>query len=115
MRYHCRCRYCRTRRVLPKHPEHYDRLPPCRVCGKRQHRPKGKKLPMPIFRLDKWMNERDTKATACTCGGSGVYVNPRWGNFPHRRGSLFCWYRVDGSDRYPGDPDFRHPEMELAA
>ncbi|WP_304991950.1 hypothetical protein [Burkholderia plantarii] len=34
-----------------------------------------------------------------TCGCSGYW-------FPHRRGSLYCWHRVDGTDRYPGDPDF---------
>lgn len=26
--------------------------------------------------------------------------------FFHRKGSLFCWFRADGTDRYPGDPDF---------
>lgn len=30
----------------------------------------------------------------------------------HRRGSRFCWYRKDGTPRYPGDPDFQHPAME---
>ena len=97
MRYHCRCRACRTRRVLPKHPEHYDRLPQCRVCGKRN------------YHVDKWMNRRNVKAMTCTCNGSGAY------HYPHRRGSPFCWYRADGTDRYPGDPDFKHPQMELAA
>jgi hypothetical protein len=43
------------------------------------------------------MNRRDTKRTRCDCEGY-------W--FPHRRGSLFCWYRPDHSARYPGDPDF---------
>jgi len=43
------------------------------------------------------MNRRDTTKTRCDCEGY-------W--FPHRRGSLFCWMRADGSPRYPGDPDF---------
>ncbi|MDT9046451.1 MULTISPECIES: hypothetical protein [Enterobacteriaceae] len=52
------------------------------------------------------MNARDTTAMACTCGGSGAY------HYPHRRGSPFCWYRADGTDRFPGDPDLKHPQME---
>ncbi|WP_260858519.1 hypothetical protein [Paraburkholderia sp. BCC1885] len=43
------------------------------------------------------MNRRDTGKTRCDC--------PAY-SFPHRRGSLFCWMRVDGTGRYPGDPDF---------
>lgn len=94
-RLHCRCRKCRTRRVLPKHPDEYarGRLPSCEVCGARDYHP------------DKWMNARDTSKTSCTCAGY-------W--FPHRKGSLFCWYRDDGSDRYPGDSDFMDRNMEAA-
>lgn len=95
MRYHCRCRNCRTRRVLPKHPEHYRTLPQCRVCNTRD------------YHVDKWMNARDTKSMTCTCNGSGAY------HYPHRRGSPFCWFRPDGTGRYPGDHDFKHPQMEL--
>ncbi|MDR3386846.1 MULTISPECIES: hypothetical protein [Paraburkholderia] len=43
------------------------------------------------------MNRRDTGKTRCDCAGY-------W--FPHRRGSLFCWNRADGTGRYPGDADF---------
>lgn len=93
-RTHVRCRKCRARRVLPRHPERYaGRLPVCRSpgCGSRD------------YVADKWMNERNTsprgtRAMGCTCAGY-------W--FTHRRGSLFCWYRSDGSDRLPGDPDFK--------
>lgn len=49
------------------------------------------------FRLDKWMLKRDTKKMGCCCPGY---------HFFHRRGSKYCWYRVDGTGRYPGDPDF---------
>lgn len=70
MRYHTRCRKCGTRRVLPRHPDDYVRLPACRVCGAHS------------FRVDKWMMKRDTYGQACTCGGY-------W--FWHRRGSLWCY------------------------
>jgi hypothetical protein len=43
------------------------------------------------------MQNRNTKANACFCGGY---------HFKHRMSSLYCWKRKDGTDRYPGDPDF---------
>ncbi|WP_254603692.1 hypothetical protein [Burkholderia lata] len=43
------------------------------------------------------MNRRNTTRMRCDCAGY-------W--FPHRRSSLYCWHRADGSTRYPGDPDF---------
>lgn len=33
-------------------------------------------------------------------------------HFPHRRGSLYCTYRQDGSRRLPGDADFRDRYLE---
>lgn len=84
-RCHVRCRHCATRRCLRRNPRYYARLPACTVCGKRN------------YRVDRWMNRRDTGKTRCDCSGY-------W--FPHRRGSLFCWNRADGSGRYPGDADF---------
>ena len=86
-RCHVRCRCCRARRVLPRHPERYVRaLPRCSSCGAR------------AWAADKWMNNRPTGKLGCICGGY-------W--FKHRKGSLYCWHRVDGSDRLPGDYDFR--------
>lgn len=90
MRYHCRCRKCETRHVFRRKPDEYDRKPRCRMCGGAD------------FRIDRWMMKRNTHAMACTCSGY-------W--FWHRRGSLYCWYRADGSDRYPGDPDFADRNM----
>jgi hypothetical protein len=84
-RFHTRCRKCETRRVLPRHPEKYERQPQCRCCGARD------------FRVDAWMMKRDTRTIACTCSGY-------W--FWHRRGSKYCWHRADGTSRVPGDPDF---------
>jgi hypothetical protein len=83
-RFHCRCRKCDARKVLRFKPEEYKVQPQC-FCGARD------------FRIDKWMNNRDTKTNACFCEGY---------HFKHRMSSLYCWKRKDGSDRYPGDPDF---------
>lgn len=33
--HHCRCRTCRARRKLPKHPDEYLRQPKCANCGAR--------------------------------------------------------------------------------
>jgi hypothetical protein len=71
--------------VLRLKPEEYTRPPRCSDCGSSS------------FRIDAWMTKRNTRAMGCTCAGY---------HFMHRRGSLFCWHRADGSDRYPGDPDF---------
>lgn len=85
MRCHVRCRHCETRRCLKRKLSEYLRVPACEVCGKRD------------YRVDRWMNRRNTTRMTCTCAGY-------W--FPHRQGSLFCWSRADGTQRYPGDPDF---------
>jgi hypothetical protein len=89
-RCHVRCRKCEARRVLSKHPDQYARLPVCSGCGARS------------WRADRWMNRRKTglgiSGMGCDCGGY-------W--FRHRKGSLYCWRRADGSERYPGDDDFQ--------
>lgn len=84
-RCHVRCRHCNTRRCLRRPIDQYYRVPACAVCGRR------------TWRADRWMNRRDT--TRCRCDCSGYW-------FPHRRGSLFCWHRADGTSRRPGDADF---------
>jgi hypothetical protein len=43
------------------------------------------------------MNKRDTKTNACFCEGY---------HFKHRMGSLYCWKRKDGTERFVGDEDF---------
>jgi len=30
----------------------------------------------------------------------------------HRKGSKYCWFRKDGTQRNPGDPDFHDLEYE---
>lgn len=100
-RFHCRCRQCDTRKVLAKHPDEFTRLPKCpkESCGARD------------WRTDAWMNGRDTSLRGMGCACSGYA-------FMHRKGSKFCWYRTDGTDRLPGDPDFNDRHMsddEIAA
>lgn len=80
---HCRCRKCGTRKALPRQPEQYTRPPPCPSCGERS------------WRRDKWMHTR--YLASCLCDGY-------W--FKHRRGSLYCHHRADGTARQFGDPDF---------
>ncbi|MGN6701479.1 MAG: hypothetical protein ACTHKB_00770 [Burkholderiaceae bacterium] len=91
-RFHVRCRQCETRRVLPKHPEEYLRLPPCRHCGAKS------------YRVDKWMNRRNTLAMSCGCAGY-IHLTGRPG-WRHRQGSKYCWHRKDGTQRLPGDSDY---------
>jgi len=86
-RVHCRCRQCETRKVLPTFPDRINTPPKCPKCGARN------------WRHDAWMNKRDTslRGMGCACGGY-------W--FTHRKASNFCWYRIDGTQRVPGDADF---------
>lgn len=125
-RVHCRCRECRTRRVLPKAPDRYaTAYVECGACGKRHSSSyvigngcdkcgsfcMNRVSSAPACGLcgarnyiaDRWMNKRDTRKAACMeCGGY-------W--FPHRKGSLFCHFRKDGSPRIIGDNDFRDRRM----
>ena len=89
-RFHCRCRACQHRQVLRKKPEDYIIPPQCDICGKRN------------WRIDKWMNTRNTHKQGCTYPGY-------W--FMHRMGSLYCWYRKDGSRKNLEDPDFADREL----
>ncbi|WAX22826.1 hypothetical protein MAJJADAN_00064 [Pseudomonas phage Amjad_SA] len=79
MKTHARCRQCRARRVLSRHPDAYRTLPRCRNCGARD------------YHADKWMNERNVKAMTCHCSGHGPGYH-----YPHRRGALWCNYQPGG-------------------
>lgn len=92
-RYHCRCRKCAARRVLPRAPDEYIRVQPKCACGARD------------WRKDKWMNTRKTGLNGAACVCSGYW-------FIHRRGSKYCWYRTDGTGRYYGDEDFYSRETD---
>jgi hypothetical protein len=97
-RYHVRCRKCEARRVFKLHPDEYRRVPVCVSCGAKS------------WRIDNWMNTRDTKATSCTC--SGYVALTHRAPWPHLIGSPYCWYRKDGSQRMPGDADFKDYLLE---
>lgn len=114
-RIHCRCRYCDTRRVLSKHPDEYEITPKCRVCGYRyifikdgkrkpQNASAGEGVRESIYRVDGWMNRRDTRAMGCMC--SGYAWGGNMSGAMHRRGSLKCWFRADGTPREYGDADY---------
>lgn len=100
-RVHVRCRHCETRRVLRQHPDKYEVIPQCRVCGRRN------------FRVDAWMNKRNTRAMACMCSGYAWAGNMT--GAMHRKGSKQCWYRADGSRREYGDADYFKPDFLEAA
>jgi DNA-directed RNA polymerase subunit RPC12/RpoP len=79
-------------------PDEYYRTPRCESCGAQS------------YRIDAWMNSRDTRTTACTCSGYVMLTHrPPW---PHRIGSPYCWFRKDGTQRMPGDADFKDYELE---
>ena len=96
-RFNVRCKKCDKRRVLPKHPDEYSRPPKCSGCGHQE------------YSLSHWANRRDTKAESCNCAG---YVHMTRRVWPHRRGSKYCWFRKDGSQRFEGDPDFNDTQIE---
>jgi hypothetical protein len=95
-RYHCRCARCDARRVLSMKPDEYIRVPKC-ICGHQR------------WYLSHWMNKRDTRSMACNCAG---YVHVTNRVFPHRKGSKYCWFRKDGSQRMEGDADFKDVRLE---
>jgi hypothetical protein len=78
MKTHCRCRKCGRRKYLPKSPGEYQIQPECQTCGARD------------WRRDAWKNHPARKDQVCegTCR-----------HYPHRRGSLQCYYLPDGTDK----------------
>lgn len=100
-RCHVRCcnSKCQTRRVLKAKPDLMRRLPKCTGCG-------GTK-----YRIDWWMNGRDTRAMGCSCAGY-VHLTGRAQWTIHRKGSPYCWFRKDGTQRMQGDPDFKDSLQE---
>lgn len=111
-RFHCRCRHCRTRRVLKQHPTHYTIAPQCSVCGKRFFTFKNK-LVGPIFVVDKWMQQRTKKNRAMGCMCIGYKWEGNMTGAMHRRGSKQCWFRANGEPRAYGDEDyFMDPDIE---
>lgn len=101
MRYNIRCsnEKCKARGVTEVHPDEWKRTRRCWSCG-------GTK-----FRVDWTHMRRDTKGMSCACGGYKHWEGAATGAI-HRKGSKLCWYREDGTQRMPGDPDFCDPEYE---
>lgn len=72
-----RCSRCEARRTLPRHPDEYVRLPPCRACGKAAG-----------YRVDRWRMAHEVGQGApkpCQCGAY---------SFPHRKGHGWCDYNA---------------------
>lgn len=78
MKTHCRCRGCGRRKYLPKAPGEYLQQPACETCGERN------------WRRDAWKNHPARKEQVC--GQPCLH-------YPHRRGSLKCYYLPDGTDK----------------
>lgn len=108
MRYHVRCKKCEARQVFRVKPDEMyrwsvkqlafvNKQPVCESCGHNE------------YRLDTWMNSRDTRATACSCSGYMHMTRREW---PHRIGSPYCWYRKNGTMRMHGDADFKDFQLE---
>lgn len=92
----CSRETCKARHVFAKHPDCYARPRKCRICGGTR------------FRVDVDRQARKSRVQGCTCTGykwEGVMSGAM-----HRRGSRFCWYRADGTQRDPGDADFEDPD-----
>lgn len=80
----CRCRYCRARRTLPKHPSKYliRRYARCYSCGR------------DALSVDRFRKHKEGKRYTCHCDGV---------HYPHRRGSLiWCIHHPTG----PTEADF---------
>jgi hypothetical protein len=105
-RCHVRCRKCDARRVLRAHPDllAVRQIPKC-ACGVKD------------WRADKWMNRRNTSpyggGMGCNCGGYVALTNTV--GWPHRQGSPYCYFRKDGTQRMPGDADFKDALLERYA
>lgn len=91
----CSRETCKARDHFAKHPDEYLRPRKCRCCG-------GTK-----FRVDLTHMKRNKalQGEGCKCAG---YL---W-DCPHTIGSPYCWYRKDGTQRMPGDPDFQDRDYD---
>ncbi len=72
-----------------------------------------RKLIVPTFFVDRWMQQRTKKNRAMGCMCSGYSWAGNMTGAMHRKGSLRCWYRADGEQRQYGDDDyFVDPDVE---
>lgn len=89
MKTHCRCRRCRARKKLNKHPFEYRIQPRC-SCGARdwirdayRHRTELQQI-----------REGTGRYVRCGCAGHALVLH-----YPHRRGSVWCNYQADGQPK----------------
>lgn len=115
MKTHCRCRKCRTRRVLKRQPAEYRNRKICPKCKARNEygaascdecksclsmQPKCSNCGARDFAADRWMNER--KTVTCHCDG---YL------FRHQLGSTHCKFLKSGE--YRDGPIITLPGIDL--
>lgn len=101
---HVRCNFerCRKRAVFRQHPDMYITPRVCEGCG-------GTK-----FRVIE-NRTKDRGAKLCNCAGrvfGDVKAGEHSAELVHRRGSPNCYFRKDGTPRYPGDADFSDPDYD---
>ena len=78
-RVHCRCRKCRKRCTLPKHPLEYEKPPLCSCGG--------------VIRYDKDNDSRPWRDREKLCHCDGVWFSIK--GAPHRKGGWKCNYNPD--------------------
>lgn len=85
MKTHTRCRHCRSRRKLPRHPNEYRLQPKCTNCGGRDWRKDEyrHRVELPQMRL-----KQGRYAVCRSCF-----------HYPHRIGSDGCIFNPDGNYR----------------
>lgn len=79
MKTHCRCRKCRARKALKRHPMTYITQPRCQ-CGARD------------WAVDAWANARPWRDPTKLCHCDGVWFSIK--GAPHRKGSKGCNYSI---------------------
>lgn len=86
MKTHCRCRNCRHRKKLPKHPDEYRRQPKCQQCGAKD------------WARDEYRHQVEL---AQIYGKLGRYrvCHADCFHHPHRMGSDGCKFTVAGEYR----------------
>lgn len=91
----CSRETCRLRYTVKLEPLNFK----CRKCGNEK------------YRLDKTAMARDNAKMSCLCTGY-KWGDDRTSKAPHRKGSRQCHYRKDGTQRFPGDPDYWFETLE---
>lgn len=86
---HARCRQCRARRKLSKHPEEYRTQPQCQ-CGARDWAPDKYRKDVELPQIRRGIG----RYVRCGCAGHALVLT-----YPHRRGSVWCCYQANGESK----------------